>query len=270
MYDSIVKAVKDRKLIPFIGAGFSKNLNLPTLDDLINIMAKDLQWSPDILKLQGDFYQIAQFYYAHFNGISSLRSKLDNIFNSSEIDIEKSVIHSLLIKLNAPIIYTTNWDNWIENAYESARQRVQVIRSINEIINIKADVTQIVKFHGDFKNNDDDLVFTEESYFQRLNFESPLDILRADLLGKSVIFIGYNFNDINVRFLWYKLVKLIEKSYSRLKTHYPKSYIVSMNYNPLLEKIYHDSYVQVVNLPEIDPIDALKNFLQKIVTDTAK
>jgi hypothetical protein len=269
MYDEIIAAAKKKKLIPFIGAGFSKNLNLPTLDDLITIMATELKWSPDILKLQGDFYQIAEYYSACTGSISSLRSKLDNMFNSSEIVIENSEIHSLLVKLNAPIIYTTNWDSWIEKSYAQANKPFQAIRGINDIINLKNDITQIVKFHGDFKNNDDDLVFTETSYFKRLNFESPLDIkLRSDILGKSVIFIGYSFTDINMRFLWFKLVKLIEETCGSAKKKYPKSFIVSMNYNPLLEDIYDNSNVKVVNLPEIDPVNALTNFLKSITCQT--
>lgn len=35
---------------------------------------------------------------------------------------------------------------------------------------------------------------------------SPLDIkLRADALGKSILFIGYSLTDINIRYLLYKL-----------------------------------------------------------------
>ncbi|MCD8493636.1 MAG: SIR2 family protein, partial [Geovibrio sp.] len=77
------------------------------------------------------------------------------------------------------------------------------IASVSDMTQIKDGVTQIVKFHGDF-DNDDSLVLDESSYYERLEFETPLDIkLRSDVLGKSVLFIGYSLADVNLRFLFF-------------------------------------------------------------------
>ena len=55
-------------------------------------------------------------------------------------------------------------------------------------------------------SDDASLVLTESSYFDRLEFESAIDIkLRADTLGKSLLFVGYNLGDINIRYLLHKL-----------------------------------------------------------------
>ena len=55
---------------------------------------------------------------------------------------------------------------------------------------MKDGVTRILKLHGDL-DNENSLVLTETSYFERLPFESPVDIkLRSDTLGKSILFIG--------------------------------------------------------------------------------
>jgi len=68
---------------------------------------------------------------------------------------------------------------------------------------------QIVKFHGSLEV-DESLVLTESDYYKRLEFVTPIDIkLRADSLGKSLLFIGYSFSNFNIRYLWFKLRRMI-------------------------------------------------------------
>ncbi len=94
---------------------------------------------------------------------------------------------------------------------------------MKDLVNLDSASTQIVKFHGDFDDYKS-IVLTESSYFERLDFEQPLDIkLRSDVLGKTILFIGYSLNDINIRFLLYKLNKIwINSNYQDCQ---PKSYI---------------------------------------------
>src|SRR5450759_2545236 len=85
------------------------------------------------------------------------------------------------------------------------------------------DVTDIVKFHGDF-DREETLVITESHYFDRLEFEAPLDILfRSDALSRPILFVGYSLADINMRYLFHKLGKLWKAagpvSYTHLRAH---------------------------------------------------
>ena len=92
----------------------------------------------------------------------------------------ESEIYKLIIELDFPIIYTTNFDRWLENAYDHYRKEYIKITNVADIARIKMNKTQIIKFHGDF-DDDSSLVLTESSFFQRLDFESPIDIkLRSD------------------------------------------------------------------------------------------
>ena len=50
------------KLIPFIGAGFSARFGLPTWSQLIDHIAKDLGWDPDVFKLSGTYLQLADYF----------------------------------------------------------------------------------------------------------------------------------------------------------------------------------------------------------------
>ena len=272
----VLKAAREGTLIPFIGSGFSQNLNSENLnllnrDQLINVMAKKLEWNPEVLKMQGDFYQIAQYYYLENNEtISDLRRELNTQFETQEIDIKTSNVHSLIVDLNPPIIYTSNWDQWIEQAFRKKNQKYKAIRSLLDLITLEEDQTPIVKFHGDFGGPDDKLILTEDSYFERLDFESELDIkFRADILEKTVIFMGYSFSDINMRYLWYKLTKLKDKI-SPKRDKFPKSYIVSVVHNELQEKIFKEINLEVIKLIDADPKIAMEQFLEKLVSEVSK
>ena len=233
------------------------------------MIAEELGWTPDILKTRGDFYQIAQYYYLVKHGrISGLRSKLDKLFHDQKIDLNTSKAHSLLVDLEAPIIYTTNWDQWIEKIFEEKGKDFRSIRDIYDIYDfrkLKKNITQIVKFHGDFGDFDNKLILTEDSYFERLDFESELDIkFRSDVLEKTVIFMGYSFSDINMRYLYYKLAKLKSKGPMN-DNDFPKSYIVSVVPNDLQEKLFENKGIEVINLPETNPKIAMEDFLEKLV-----
>jgi len=262
----LINAAKAGNLIPFIGAGFSQNLGLPSWGTVISLIAKKLGWSPEVMRIQGDFYQIAEYFHLERGGISELRSELDLLFHNTMIDITKSDIHSLLVDLDPPIIYTTNWDSWIEKAFEYKGKPCHSIRNLSDITAAKEHITQVVKFHGDFKGQDDDLVFTESSYFDRLNFESAIDIkFRSDILGKVVVFIGYSFRDINIRFLWHKMMKLLKDLAIKSLHEYPKSYIVLPTPNLLQERLFRHKYIEVINLSDPDPNTGLQNFLLELV-----
>ncbi|HDX7707761.1 TPA: SIR2 family protein, partial [Escherichia coli] len=60
------------------------------------------------------------------------------------------------------------------------------IANVSDLVSATEGRRQIVKFHGDF-DDEDSIVLDETSYFQRLNYDSPLDIkLSNDILGNSV------------------------------------------------------------------------------------
>jgi hypothetical protein len=122
--------------------------------------------------------------------------------------------------------------------------------------------TQIVKFHGDF-DDDTSIVLDETSYFDRLEFDSPLDIkLRSDVLGRSVLFIGYSISDINIRYLFYRLANLWKKA-SR-GTSQPTSFIFSPRPNPIQEATLAQWNIQMITSQVEDPGKALIDLLEQL------
>ena len=125
-----------------------------------------------------------------------------------EEKIRNSEIYEAITKLNFPIIYTTNYDRCLEKAMDILGKKYKTIVDVKDMADLEPDIVQIVKFHGDVMDKDS-IVLSESQYFDRLNFETSLDIkLRADMLGKSILFVGYSLSDINIRMMLYKLNQL--------------------------------------------------------------
>lgn len=261
--EELISSFKQGNVILFVGAGVSRNLGLPSWEELIDKIAKELDYDPEIYKTLGDNYALAEYYRIKKGSIGSLRSWMDRHWHRAEIDVSTSKVHQYIVEANFPIIYTTNYDRWLELAFDYYKKPCVKIASVADLTKLKKEGTQIVKFHGDF-DDDQSIVLGETSYFERLEFETPLDIkLRSDVLGKSVLFIGYGLADINLRFLFYKLAKLWKNNHNGQAQ--PKSYIFSHRPNPVQETILEQWRISMISSEVDHPGEALEKFLEKFV-----
>lgn len=257
--EQLLSSFKQGNVILFIGAGVSMNLGLPSWKALIDKIAEELDYDPDIYQTFGNNEALAEYYKLKKGSIGSLRSWMDRSWHIDSIDISTSKIHEHIAKAKFPIIYTTNYDRWIEKSLDHYEIPYTKIISVSDLTKVDNKSTQVIKFHGDF-DDDSSIVLGETSYFERLEFETPLDIkLRADVLGKSVLFIGYSLDDINLRFLFYKLAKLWKNN--SIGNSQPKSYIFSPKPNPIQETILEQWGIEVISSETEDLGDALEEFL---------
>ena len=90
---------RDGRLVPFVGAGMSKPLGLPDWSTLIDFIAKELDYDPEVFKLNGNDLQLAEYYVAINRSIGPLRSEMDRRFNPSDAQIRKSKAHGALVKM---------------------------------------------------------------------------------------------------------------------------------------------------------------------------
>ena len=256
--NQLISSFKQGNVILFVGAGVSISLGLPSWNSLIDRIAKELGYDPEIYKTFGDNYALAEYYQIK-KGISELCIWMDREWCPKPTDIASSKIHELIAKAEFPIIYTTNYDKCLECALDYHQKSYTKIVSIADLTKIELGKTQLIKFHGDF-SNEKSIVLGETSYFERLEFETPLDIkLRSDVLGKSFLFIGYSLTDINIRFLFYKLAKLWKDNHNG--SAQPRSYIFSPKPNPVQEVILDQWGISMISSEIEDPGEALKEFL---------
>lgn len=245
----LLDLLRDRRVIPFIGAGFSAPLGLPDWDTLLRNIATELE-DPlpfeEVRQCCSDNYlQIAEYYFLKSDGsIGPIRQSISQQLKS-DLNPLASGAHVELLNLGAPQIYTTNYDDLIEKTFKMLHRPVQVVALPKHVATTQAGKTQIVKYHGDLRH-EHTLVLTESSYYARLDFESPMDLkFRSDLLGRSVLFIGYSFRDINIRVIWFKLIRMMKDIPADDR---PTSFIVRFSANPVLEKLYEAVGIKTIVL----------------------
>lgn len=281
------EAAAERKLLPMIGSGFSKNINakFPDWKEAINDAAKGLGYSSGIIHMYGDFYQIAEYLFLEKKSDEFVNSLVKLFEDYDANDVSKSKPHLLLPYLDVSTIVTTNWDSWIEKSFDREKIAYSKISSNDDLYSPKYrdgfdddrskclypsnkvkkyrdqnNSTQIIKFHGDFTSRGS-IVFKESDFFKRLDFEDPIDVrLRSELFGKSVVFIGYSFNDINLRYMWHKLLKKTHDIDGRLK-----SYFITFQRNPIMRKIFETWGIETVELDINNRTKALELFLEQLI-----
>lgn len=289
---SFQEAVRERRIIPFIGAGFSKNIDssLPNWSEVIHRAAELLDYDPPILTAQGDQYQIAEYLQIK-KQLGGLYNVLAKEFERDDLDVAKSKPHLLLPYLDVPFIFTTNWDAWIEKGFEHEGISYAKIITHDDFVSPrtyrpkpgkpggspksplypkgkfgairqKFKDTTIVKYHGDFSDHQS-IVFQESHYYDRLDFEHPLDIkLRSEIIGRSVLFMGYSFSDTNVRYIWHKLKKLVKTIDPENKI---RSFFVTHLNNPLLIEVFRTKNIDTILLPPKDLTTHLSGLLEYMI-----
>lgn len=258
----LMERIKAGNVILFVGAGVSATLNLPTWSELLKQIATKLKYDPDIFSMYGEPLVLAEYYKIQKGNLKGLTSWMRENWKVEDELLRSSFVHKKIVELDFPIIYTTNFDTCLEQAYRLYKKPYTKISRVQDICKCQKGRTQIVKLHGDVSNFHN-LVLTESSYFDRMDFESPLDIkLRSDILGKSILFIGYSLSDINIRFLLYKLNKIW--GFGNKKSQ-PKSYIFMAVPNRIQEAVLRSRNITPIIGDSPDPTESLKTFLESLV-----
>jgi hypothetical protein len=256
-------AIRDRRVILFAGAGLSMSVGLPSWRDFMSQIGEELNVAWKETLGQGvSYHMLAEYYRIQRGSIGPLRSWMDRHWAVSAKKVRASRTHRLIVSLEFPIIYTTNYDRNIETAFEAHGRDYVKIASARDIAEAREGVTQIVKFHGDFED-DASLVITETDYFDRLAFDSPLDIkFRSDALGKTVLFVGYSMTDINIRLLLHHLSRTWQQSgYGNDR---PSSFAFLGSPNPVQQAILAQWGVTALWGDSDDPETNLVQFLERL------
>lgn len=173
----------------FVGSGVSTELDLPNWKNLFSEIA--IKLSLNIEEIH-DYYQLAQ-YYCNKYSISDLKRiifpKLQTLdFNSPTME--------KLLKLKFKSIWTTNFDNALENCLLNHRIRFAKVHNDKDLscINVN-DFPIIYKINGDISDLDN-IILTQKDW-ENFEYTHPtmLTFLKKELVSNSFLFLGYSFHD---------------------------------------------------------------------------
>jgi hypothetical protein len=232
---SLARAIRERRVILFAGAGLSAGLGLPSWQDFIGRLGTELGFDPDtFLSLSPDFRSLAEYYCLEKGSLDGLRERMAREWAIADDKLAASAVYRLIVRLGFPLIYTTNYDDLLERAFELHGVPFNKVTTAKDIARGDHDVATIVKFHGDLEEGS--LVLTETDYFRRLGFEEPLDVqLMADALRRGILFLGYSASDVNLRLLLFRLRQIWSDGSARESR--PKSYIVMTRPDRIQQRI---------------------------------
>lgn len=208
------------RLIPFVGAGISRSVSWgerkrgPSWEEVVDEAARQLEFtSASLLRVRGTDLQILEYFRERHGGLSPLINWLVRELDPPDDVLRASIIHRELAAMSqSRIVYTTNFDNFLERSLRLNGRECRCVAVEREMGLADRDGTEIVKFHGDL-DHPDEMVLSESQFERRLRLQSAMDSrLRADILGRALLFLGYSFRDPNVAYLF----RLINDQFSNL------------------------------------------------------
>ncbi|SRR5216684_7030177 len=264
---------RDGQVLPFVGAGVSMSATWKVageerrglswselVDEAIRQLGSD---DPDILRFRGTDLQILEYFRLKKNGFSPLTNWLHAQMRPTNDELAKSPIHAALSKLEkCKLFYTTNFDNFLERSLRLHGRAVHVTTS-------EADMrhdgeTHVIKFHGDL-NAPNEMVLSESHYEKRMRLESAMDLrLRADVLGRAILFVGYSFRDPNIAYLF----RTVNERFGDLPHSFAgkRAYIVATNPSDFELQLFQERKIEVIPTLDLDRTRAVSDLLAELAS----
>lgn len=238
----IKNAINTNKLVIFAGAGVSIDANVPSWSNLINEIKNEL----DLPDNENDYLKIAQIYFNDRQEKEYIE-KIRNVLGHKKL--RYNAIHEELFELNPEHILTTNFEDLLEQVINKNSLPYSIIREDKDLP-YSNNTKLLVKIHGDLEIGN--LVLKEDDYLGYPQNHPLLDsFIKSIFATKIVIFIGYSFNDNNLK-------QIVQYVRNILGKNFQNAYLLSVDKN------IHDSQRQYLKNKGINVINYFDaNYVEK-------
>lgn len=208
----IRKAMNEKQLVLFVGAGASHDAGLPLWGEAVRTIAEKLNIKPTGI----DNVLIPQYYY-DAREEKEYTQLMRDIFHYQD-SLQTQPIHKLILQFDVDTIITTNYDHLIEQAAEENGEFLQVVSQDSDLPYRKAG-KELIKMHGGFEH--DNFVLKEDDYLHyHKNFKLIENYVKSLIGTKTILFVGYSLSDPDVKqiFSWVKDI---------LNNHFQMAYMIA-------------------------------------------
>lgn len=259
-----IRRVRDNdKLVIFVGAGVSKNSNIPTWGELVQEFAKKIDYKKCVsCEYKNERHPIAKCPISldEYIFIPELFYDSDNSTNhESYINIIKETLNSegqsndidrIIFQIVPHHIITTNYDKLLEKSGDpNIRCYTQILK--DEDLLSKAGLHYLIKMHGDI-DDPGHIVLKERDYI-RYGQEHPLleAFIESLFIDHTFLFVGYSLNDYNLKLMLGKINHVVARYDTKSR---PKYYIIQNTtepVNPYVEKYFAEQNIFIIGTHEI-------------------
>lgn len=245
------------KVLPIIGAGFSKNAIIPSgtimpsWKELGNALADEISE----YEYTGTLDAISA--YQHEYSRPKLVEKLGSLLNITTVKAGKC--HNTFCDLQFDIVCTTNFEFLLEEGYGNVKRYCKPIIEEEQlsISSNESDVT-LLKLHGDL-HHPKRLIVAEEDYDRFLTSYPMIATFLANLLIlRTPLFIGYSLDDTDFRQIW----QVIKDRLGNLKR---QAYTIRLNCSNNEKARFERRGVKVINIE--DKNVSYSEFLETVFTE---
>lgn len=204
--------LNDGRAAIFAGAGLSVGAGVVSWKELLR---KDAENIGIDVELEHDLVSVAQYIYNESNSRNKITKLIKQHINTNGEITEN---HKILADLPISVYWTTNYDEYIESSLKQANKIYDVKKSIQDLsTEMRNASSTIYKMHGDI-NRASDAVLIKDDYeiYNRKNELFTL-ALKADLISKTFLFIGFSFDDPNLENILSRVRIMLE---GNPRTHY--------------------------------------------------
>lgn len=190
----IASALSHGRCDLFVGSGASSPSGVVSWYGLLKPLADSIGLK---INKDDDLPLIAQYILNENSGNRNIfRIALYREF-ASEFTINE--IHKAIRAIHPSTIWTTNYDCLLENTFADVKYRV-IVSDADLLRPWRIADVEIIKLHGSITDEIDECILTSHDYDQIFAQKPGIaNKLKEALLQRSVLFIGYSYNDPDIK-----------------------------------------------------------------------
>ena len=206
------KAIQNGYAAIFAGAGLSKASGFVDWNELLDDLAKEIKLD---VKKENDLVEVAQYYC---NEKQSRNEINERILNRFVTDSQENESIKILSELPIHTFWTTNYDHLIEDTLKKSGKRVDIkLTPQNLATNLSGNDAVVYKMHGDCSTPENCVIIKDDYELYNETRQLFSTTLQGDLVSKTFLFIGFSFEDPNLKYILSRIRVLLDKN---RRTHY--------------------------------------------------